>query len=135
MATRPFFKKRRGKSGPSKNEQKIMRGQQAEQEAQAAGTLSSRFPNVKRLDAQLTFLDEGRPLDYQEKRFDAGTPAIFKVDCPGMCGRGVFDYTPFVNSAAQSAQPLLENKLTCPEMQSNATPCGCELKIRLQLAY
>jgi hypothetical protein len=45
----PFFrKKRRGHSGPNKNQKKVMRSRDTERLVQSVGTLGERFPAVQK---------------------------------------------------------------------------------------
>lgn len=133
-----YFKKRKAKPGPNKNEQKVARARGEEDRARMAGTISSKFPAVKSLRAHLTFLDpRQQPLD--EKRLDLrpSDAAIFTVDCPGRCGRGVFDLGDKIAEAVGGRKAVSESATKCMETLYAGSPetCGWEVRCRLEIEY
>jgi len=132
-----YFKKRRV-AGPSKNEEKVLRGQSEERQARMAGTLSSRFPTVKRLRVDLKFLDaRQQPLDEKHLDLKPGDAAIFTVPCPGRCGRGSFDFSKKAAETVEARLPASDSSAKCQEplYAGSAEVCGWEARCRMEIEY
>ena len=64
-----FYRKKRRKAGPNKNQEKVQRGREAEAETHAAGTLATRFPAVRGVKVRIVVTSpQGVVLDETEKR-------------------------------------------------------------------
>jgi len=130
MAT--YFKKRKKGSGPNKNEQKVMRGNQTR------SPLSSRFPTVKRLQFNLVFLDgQQNILDEKKLSLSPSDPCPQSESCPGRCGKGSFDFSAKIAAAVASAAPVIESSDKCAQALYANSPdvCGCEAKCRMEFDY
>ena len=133
-----YYKKRRAHQGPNKNEEKVLRAQQAESQARRAGVLGAKFPFVKSLKMTMTFLDARQnPLDEKSVSLQPNSVAIFSASCPGRCGKGNFDLTAALDQAVTARQPNAEFSLKCPEpLYAGASEaCAVELRVRLELDY
>ena len=103
-----YFKKRRAKT-VSKNEERQEKASRAESQVRMAGVVGARFPNVKRLNMRVTFLDARKnPLDEKTLSLAPNDPAIFKQPCPGMCGHGTFDFSLKITEQVAAAAPSAE---------------------------
>ncbi len=130
------FKKRRGASGPNKNEEKVQRGKS--DEVRTFGMLGARYPFVKHLKIDLTFLDMlGNPLDTKHMSLGPTDAANFKVACPGRCGRGSFEFGVKIADSVAARLPVVEASGKCsePMYPGSAEACGCQAKCRLEFDY
>src|SRR3989338_553877 len=111
-----YFKKRRVTQSPNKNEEKVMRARNAEEQARSGGVLSSIFPPIKLLKIHFTFLDNHQHL-LEEKTLVYGPSdtAVFTVSCIGQCGQGSFDFGGKLAEAVNNRQPVSESSAKCPE--------------------
>jgi len=133
-----YFKKRRGPQGPNKNEEKVIRAREAEGAARLAGTIGSKFPSVKSLKVGLTFLGaHGQKLDEKTMTLGPDAPLLFTVPCPGMCGRGSFNFGTKIAETVEAALPFSESGAKCPEplYAGSADACGCEVRCRMDVDY
>ena len=132
------FKKRKGFTGPNKNQEKVMRAEEAERRVRSAGIMGPRFPLVKRLNLHLVFLNSQQHV-LDEKRFSLGPldSCDFKTSCPGRCGVGSFDVDTVIETAVEARQAATESSLKCLESLFAGSPekCGCELKIKLDIGF
>lgn len=95
-----FYRKKKRKVGPSKNEEKLQRAQDAADDARAAGTLAGNFPGVASLKAALSVKGaQGQILEEKTLVLKAGDPFLVAADCPGACGSGRFDFAPDIAEA------------------------------------
>ena len=126
-----FYRKKRRKAGPSKNEQKVQRGRDAEAQTHAAGTLSSRFPAVRGVKVRIVVTSpQGVVLDETDALIGPNDPFQIEADCPGRCGSGSYD---FAEDVAQSLTKLEEQgavEAACDEPLYGGGPdkCGCVAK-------
>ncbi|MDE2489333.1 MAG: hypothetical protein KGM24_00690 [Elusimicrobia bacterium] len=123
-----FYRKKRRKVGPSKNDEKVLRGRQAEAETRAAGTLSSRFPGARALSVRLSIVSpQGVVLDEREVSLGADDPFQIDIDCPGRCGSGNFDFSDFVSEALERREESGQVEASCGEPLYGGGPdlCGC----------
>ena len=135
-----YFKpKRRRSAGPNKNEQKVMRGRSAENQARFAALLKDRFPNVQRLTVELNFFTPQEELYEQQTRaFDAQSKCDLAVPCLGRCGgRGSFDLAAKVKSVVDARQERSDGHGVCREpLYAGATDvCGFKLHAKIQVEY
>lgn len=130
MAT--YFKKRKKGTGPNKNEQKVMRGNQAR------SPLGSRFPSVKQLRVHLVFLDaQQNILDEKNLTLAPGDSCFDVESCPGRCGKGSFNFSPRIDTAVKAGLPVVESSEKCAQALYANSPdvCGCEAKCRMEFDY
>lgn len=128
----PFYKKKRRKVGPSKNDQKVQRAAAAEAEERAAGTLASRFPSVRALKVTLSIATpQGAVLETSEETFAPDDAFVIGADCPGSCGSGSYDFSPLLAAAITGGQSVGSIQLICAETSYGGGPggtCGCTAK-------
>ena len=127
-----FYRKKRRKAGPSKNDKKVGRAQ-AEQDAErAAGTLSTRFPAVRSLRVKLSIATpQGVVLEQTEETYGPNDALILEADCPGSCGSGSYDIAPLIAAAIEGGQKQGSTQLICAEASysgGNGGVCGCVAK-------
>ena len=130
-ATMTFYRKKKRKVGPSKNEEKVRRGQAAEAEESAAGTLSSRVPGARSLKLKIAIVSpQGVVLEEEDMTLGAGDPFVIGADCAGACGSGSFDFGPLVADALSNGRKSGTAEIACPESGYGAgTACGCVAKL------
>ena len=132
------FKKRKGFTGPNKNEEKVMRGEAAERRARSVGIMGPRFPLVKRLEIHLIFLNAQQHV-LEERKLSLGPldSCDLKAPCPGRCGVGAFDVFAIVETAVEAKHSQLESSLKGAEalFAGSTEKCGCELKAHLEMTY
>lgn len=133
-----YFKKRRTRQGPNKNEQKVLRAKSEELRAKSGGVVGARFPAVKQLRVQLEFLD-ARQQVLDEKTLDLGPSdaTAFMAPCPGRCGRGSFDFSSRIAEAVDRRLPAAELSEACREPLFAGSPeaCGCQARCRVEIEY
>ena len=133
-----FYRKKRRKTGPSKNEQKVQRGLDAVAETHAAGTLVSRFPGVRGVKIRITVTSpQGVVLDETDDLIGPNDPFMVEADCPGRCGSGSYDFS---EQVAQSLTKLDEQgaaEATCAEPLYGGGPeaCGCVAKCEFEAEF
>ncbi|MBI4371444.1 MAG: hypothetical protein HY552_04015 [Elusimicrobia bacterium] len=123
-----FYRKKRRKTGPSKNEEKVQRAREALAETSAAGTLASRFPSVRALRVTLSFVSpQGAVLESSETTLKPGDPFQFEADCPGRCGSGSVDFAPQLADALGRTLAEGSFEVPCAEPLYGGGPgsCGC----------
>lgn len=126
------FPKKRRKPGPSKNEEKIRRNEDADR--RGAIPLGVAYPRLESVTGELTFsLAVGGVLDI--KRIDANRNQNLNLsfDCPGRCGSGKFHVGPKLTQAVAQNRERLDVAEKCLERTMGVEPCGCELKGTLTL--
>ena len=133
-----YFKKRRSSQGPNKNEEKVMRARDAQNQALQAGALKEKFPTLKHLKIHLIFLDANQHvLDEKKLIFGPSDAAVFTVPCPGRCGRGSFDFGGKIAETVNAGLLFSESNAKCLESLYMASPetCGCEIRCRMEMDY
>ena len=126
-----FYRKKRRKAGPSKNDEKVQRGRQAEAEAHAAGTVSSRFPALRGIKVRIAVISpQGVTLEENEDLLGPNDPFQIDIDCPGRCGSGSFDFAPAVADALSRGDEQGALEIPCGETLYGGGPeaCGCVAK-------
>jgi hypothetical protein len=136
----PFKPRRRGPSGPNKNERKLLRRAQAEREARSAGVLKEKFPSVTSLTLQLTHFNPQQVV-YEEKRRSMGPDDAcdFLVPCPGRCGgdRGTYDLSKEIRGVVESRRERADGRHVCQEIMNIGTAGTCDFRLdwSVVLAY
>ncbi len=132
------FFKRRGPSGPNKNEQRVQRGKEAERRSRMTGALGQRYPTVERLAVDLDFTGpQGQSLERKTWAFGLNDAVDLAAPCPGRCGEGKFDLAAKIEAVIEARQALSEAAGKCQEpLYSGSTEvCGCQLKCRIEVRY
>lgn len=132
------FFKRRGPSGPNKNEQKVQRGREAERRNRMGGGLGERYPTVERLSVGLEFTGpQGQSLERKTWTFGPSDACDLAAPCPGRCGEGKFDLAGKIGAVIEARQPLAEASGKCqqPLYSGSTEVCGCQLKCRIEVRY
>jgi hypothetical protein len=132
-------KKRRGRPGPSKNEEKVMRREAEARREKSAARLGDLFPAVQSVSLSWKFVTP------QQETYDEGARALTAADacdlvlpCPGRCrGQGAFDLTARLRSLADSGRERGEELAVCREPLYAGSPqlCDFRLECRLQVTY
>ncbi len=133
-----FFKKRRGKGGPSKNEQKVARGREAANRTRMAGTVGQRFPALERLTVKLEFISpQGQTVDTQSRGLGPDDAYEFSVPCPGRCGQGSYDLAAKIQAVIEAREGMSESSGQCrvPTYPGSPEVCGYQLKCRIEATY
>ncbi|HVC08694.1 MAG TPA: hypothetical protein VNH15_01995 [Elusimicrobiota bacterium] len=132
-----YFKKRKIHHGPNKNEQKVIRSEQAKRAERMAGVLSGKFPTVKHLNLHLTFVDHDHLIDEQDLSIEPNQTPSLAVPCPGRCGRGSLDMTEKLSAMFEARTESAEDRLACalPLYAGSGQTCGCEVRWRAQAEY
>lgn len=133
-----FYRKKRRKTGPSKNEEKVQRGRDAEAEAQSAGTLASRFPGVRGVKVRITVTSpQGVVLEENDDLIGPNDPFIIEADCPGRCGSGSYEFSEAVSAALSSHEEQGAAETACAEPLYGGGPenCGCVAKCEFEAEF
>jgi hypothetical protein len=133
-----FYRKKRRKAGPSKNEQKVQRGLAAEAETHAAGTLASRFPGVRGVKVRITVTSpQAVVLDESDDLIGPNDPFIIEADCPGRCGSGSYDFAEAVAGALTKLDERGSSEILCAEPLYGGGPgtCGCLAKCEFEAEF
>jgi hypothetical protein len=133
-----FYRKKKRKTGPSKNEQKVQRGRDAEAETNAAGTLSSRFPSVRGVKVRIVVTSpQNVVLDESEDLIGPNDPFQVGADCPGRCGTGSFDFAEVLAASLGRLDERGETSATCAEPLYGGGPdaCGCVAKCQFEAEF
>lgn len=123
-----FYRKKKRKVGPSKNDEKLQRAQNAEDSARAAGTLAANFPGVAALKATISVKGaQGQILDEKSIALKAGDAFQIAADCPGACGSGHFDFAPMVADvlSGQARSGRIELPCGMPSYSGGGGTCAC----------
>lgn len=130
-----FYRKKRRKAGPNKNQEKVQRGLDAEAQAHAAGTLSSRFPTARALKVRIAITSpQNVVLEQSDRRIGPNDPFQLRVDCPGRCGSGSFDFAELVGQclARAEARGLVQTACVQPLYGGGPEACGCAAKCEFE---
>ena len=133
------FFKHRHKPGPSKNEVKVQRAQDAARRARSAGRLQDRFPEVEHLRVLLELLSpQGSPLGREVREYGPEDVVDFAVPCPGRCGStGSFDLATKIGAVITALETSSESSGVCQEplYAGSPDPCGTKLVCRVEASY
>lgn len=129
-----FFKKRRWSPGPSKNEKKVMRGQELRSQP---SRLQERFPSLQRMTLSLRFLgDQEQVLGEETREFRPMDACDLSAQCRGLCGGAAFDLETKIGEMVEARETLHEFSGKCAAQQlGSPDPCGSELRCRIDLVY
>lgn len=123
-----FYRKKKRKVGPSKNDEKLQRAQDAADSARAAGTLVANFPGLSGLKATITVKGaQGQLLDEKTISLKAGDSFQVAADCPGACGSGRFDFAPLLADTLSQGGKSGRAELACgmPSYSGGGGTCAC----------
>lgn len=127
-----FYRKKKRKVGPSKNDEKVRRSQTAEDNERAAGTLSSRFPSLRALRVKVSIATpRGVVLEESEETYGPNDPFFLEADCPGSCGSGSYDFAVMIAQSLENLQERGAAQIVCSEPSYSGAPgatCGCVAK-------
>jgi hypothetical protein len=127
-----FYRKKRRKAGPSKNDEKVRRAQTAEDNERAAGTLSSRFASVRSLRVKVSIATpQGVVLEESEETYGPNDPFFLEADCPGSCGSGAYDFAVLIAQSLENLQERGSAQIICAETSYSGAAgsvCGCIAK-------
>jgi hypothetical protein len=127
-----FYRKKRRKAGPSKNDEKVRRAQTAEDNERAAGTLSSRFPSVRALRVKVSIATpQGVVLEESAETYSPSDPFFLEADCPGSCGSGSYDFAVLIAQSLENLQERGVAQIVCAEASYSGAAgaqCGCIAK-------
>jgi hypothetical protein len=133
-----FYRKKRRKTGPSKNEEKVQRGRDADDEARAAGTLASRFPAVRGVKVKITVTSaQGVVLDETDDLIGPNDAFQIGADCPGRCGSGSFDFAEQVAASLTKLEEQGSFEVACAEPLYGGGPeaCGSTAKCEFEAEF
>lgn len=127
-----FYRKKRRKAGPSKNDEKVRRAQNASDQERAAGTLSTRFPTLRALKVKVSIATpQGVVLEESEETYGPNDPFFLEADCPGSCGSGSYDFAVLISQSLESMQERGSSQIICAEPSYSGAAgatCGCIAK-------
>jgi hypothetical protein len=133
-----FYRKKRRKAGPNKNQEKVQRGREAEAEAHAAGTLATRFPAVRGVKIHITVTSpQGVVLDETDDLIGPNDAFQIGADCPGRCGSGSFDFAVLVEQSLTKLEDQGSAETACAEPLYGGGPeaCGCIAKCEFEAEF
>jgi len=127
-----FYRKKKRKAGPSKNDEKVRRAQTAEDNERAAGTLSTRYPAVRSLRVKVSIATpQGVVLEESEETYGPNDAFVLEADCPGSCGSGHYDFAVLISQSLEVAQARGAAQIICQEASYSGAAgavCGCLAK-------
>lgn len=133
-----FYRKKRRKAGPSKNDEKVQRARSAEAQELAAGTLSTRFPGARGVSVRITITSpQGVTLAENEDSIGPADAFVISADCPGRCGSGSFDFTLLAAQALTNGDRQGKAEAVCSEPLYGGGPdaCGCLAKCTFEAEF
>jgi hypothetical protein len=133
-----FYRKKRRKAGPNKNQEKVQRGREADAEASAAGTLATRFPGVRGVKVRITVTSpQGVVLDQSDELIGPNDPFLIEADCPGRCGSGSYDFAELVGQSLTKLEERGAAETACAETLYGGGPeaCGCIAKCEYEAEF
>jgi hypothetical protein len=133
-----FYRKKRRKAGPNKNQEKVQRGRDADAEAHAAGTLATRFPAVRGVKVKITVTSpQGVVLDETEDLIGPNDAFQIGADCPGRCGSGSFDFAELVAASLTKLEEQGSFDIACAEQLYGGGPeaCGSVAKCEFEAEF
>lgn len=127
-----FYRKKKRKAGPSKNDEKVRRAQNAEDHARAAGTLATRFPALRALRVKVSIATpQGVVLEESEETYGPNDLFFLEADCPGSCGSGTYDFAVLIGQSLENLQERGSSQIVCAEPSYSGAAgatCGCVAK-------
>src|SRR5512135_2279678 len=112
-----FKRRRRPHAGPTKNELKVRRREEAKNRAAQQRPLGEAFPGLARLSMTLQFTsNDRRPLDEAKRDVSAADVGEFTAECPGRCRfMGLFDLEPRIKAAVAARETSVQASELCQE--------------------
>src|SRR5438445_9891202 len=132
----PNYRKRRAPHGPSKNELRAARHEEAQIQKDRAGTLRQRLPQVGGLELDLRLeAPAGMVLDHITRIVGPDEPLQFDVPCPSTCGGGRFSLMEAVEQALNSTEATHEGLSICQmaSYMDSRSPCGTKLHYQITI--
>lgn len=133
-----FYRKKKRKVGPSKNEEKVRRAGEAADQERAAGTLSTRYPGIRSLKVKVSIATpQGVVLEESEETYGPQDAFVLEADCPGSCGSGHYDFAVMISQALDAAQKKGSSQTVCAEASYSGAAgatCGCVAKCDFEAA-
>jgi len=133
----PFQKKRRRNTGhqPSKNELKVSRRQQEEQQKAQAGTLADRFPNVQEFELELRMETPwGAILEHSKRKIGLTESLHLDATCLGGCPDGVFPLRNAIEKILQEQKETHQGMGICQSSNARDPDLPCNTKLMYQVA-
>jgi len=136
----PPFQKKRRRPGhqPSKNELKVSRRQNEEQERAQAGTLLERYPAVRQLELEWRMETPwGAILENTKRLIGPTEPLLLDAACLGGCPDGIFPLKSAVERILLAAQETHEGMGICQSSSARDPdlPCNTKLFYRVAVTY
>src|SRR4051794_12932215 len=101
----PNYRKRRIHAAVNKNDLKVSSQESERKQLASAGTLRSRFPQVRALRIEYRMeATTGAILDQADRAIGLDEPLLLNVPCPGGCSGGVFALADAINATLASDQ-------------------------------
>jgi hypothetical protein len=138
MPSSPKYRKQRSKQGPNKNQLKVFRNDQAEQEKASAGTLRARFPDVQQLVLDLRMeTPTGAILQEVQRKIGPDETLLLDVSCEGGCSNGLFLLRQAVEGVLQEHRESHQGMGICQAIsyQDAKLPCNTKLYYRIAVTY
>jgi hypothetical protein len=138
MPPPPKYRRRRPGQTLNKNELKVSRGAQEEQNRSRAGTLRQRFSYVQRLNVELKMeTASGAVLTQAKRAISPDETLTLDLSCEGGCGNGMFLLKDAVEELLKSRRETREGLALCQarSYMDPALPCGTKLYYRFDAAY
>lgn len=129
------YRKRRPHRTLNKNQQKVVRGQEAGRERPP---LSASYPAVERLLVELVFSNvQGDIIEERSAEWTPSDPVDFSAPCPGRCGDGKMDLEGKIGETIRRQAPEAEGRGKClrPIYAGASEVCGIELRARIRVTY
>ena len=132
------FKKRRRPHGPSKNELRAARNENADLARSREDTLRQKFPNVSRLKLDIRLEGpSGIPLGEESKGIVLEKAVGVVIPCPSTCGGGQMNLTEALEESIRESKVTGEGLEICQaaSYMDSRTPCGTKLYYRFTIEY
>ena len=136
----PIFQKKRRRMGrqPSKNELKVSRRQQEEQQKVLAGTLAERFPRVQELELELRMETPwGATLENSKRKIGLTESLHLDATCLGGCPDGIFPLRSAIEKILQAEQESHQGMGICQSTSARdpELPCNTKLMYSVTVRY
>jgi len=138
MPASPYFRKRNQGPRVNKNDLKVSRNENEEQQKARAGTLRERFARVRQLRVDLRMeTSSGAILEQSKREIALDEPLLLDITCEGGCGNGLFLLKSAVEALLETGQELREGMGICQasSYQDPKVPCNTKLFYRIEARY
>jgi hypothetical protein len=138
MAAPPKYRKRNPGHPANKNELKVSRRQNEEQERSRAATLQDLFPRVVQVQLDLRMeTPTGAILEQSTRRLAPGEPLLLDTACLGGCRDGLFPLQNAVANVLQAEKESHEGMGICQasSYQDPKLPCSTKLIYHIKALY